>query len=171
MLQKSPRPYFQNPAGQLIECPAGQYLVVAYVAEPRRLADLQNLLGYAKQQLARRGWHKMLADQRSMAPFTPEEKDWVTDYWLSMGHRRVQALFGAVLLPTHVFARLTETQARNEGQAAAMTYRFFGDEATALGWLRQVKWPRCLPRKAKRMARMALEMRPPSGRELFHAER
>ena len=123
------RIYFQNPAGRLLEQPAGAYLIVEYAPGPRRFADLQTLLGHAKQLLARRGWNKVIGDHRNMTPFTPEEADWVTNCWLSMP--RTRTFHGAVLLPAEVLAHL------DAAAAAALTYRRFADEAVAAAWLAQ----------------------------------
>jgi hypothetical protein len=124
------REYFQNPAGRLLEQPADSCLVIEYTPGPRYFADLQTLLGHAKQLLALRGWNKVIGDYRNMTPFTPEEVDWVTNCWLSMP--RTRTIHGAVLLPADVFARL------DAATAAGLTYRRFADEAAAAAWLAQL---------------------------------
>jgi hypothetical protein len=129
MAHHPPRVYFQNPAGQLLEQPAGAYLLIGYAPGPRHFADLQTLLGHAKQLLALRGWNKVIGDYRNMTPFTAEEADWVTNCWLSMP--RMRTFRGAVLLPADDLARL------DEATAAALAYRRFGDEAAAAAWLAQ----------------------------------
>ena len=129
------RLYFENAVGRLLEQPAGQYVVVLYHAGPRKLSDLQAFLTHAGQLLHRQGWHKLLGDQRWMAPFTLEEVQWVTEYWLTSAQRRTTVLYGAVLLPHDVFARLSVTQVLHEAQAAAMTYRLFEEDEAAQQWL------------------------------------
>lgn len=128
--------YFQNSVGQLLEQPAGGYLTIVYTPGPRRFADLQTLLGHAKQLLALRRWNKVIGDHRNMMPFTPEESEWVTGCWLSMP--RTRALHGAVLLPAEVLAQLSVRQLTADVTAEAMTYRRFADEAAAIAWLAQL---------------------------------
>jgi hypothetical protein len=132
------RLYFENQVGRLLEQPAGQYVVVQYHAGPRKLTDLQAFLTHAGQLLSRQGWHKMLGDQRLMSLFTPEETQWVTEHWLSTAQRRTSMLYGAVLLPHDVFARLSVSQVMNEAKAAAMTYRLFEEDEAAQQWLRSL---------------------------------
>ncbi len=132
------RLYYENSVGRLLEQPAGQYVVVQYHPGPRKLNELQAFLTHAGQLLSRQGWHKLLGDQRLMAPFTPEEIAWVTEYWLTSAQRRTSELYGAVLLPHDVFARLSVSQVMNEAKAAAMTYRLFDNDAEAATWLVQL---------------------------------
>ena len=129
------RLYFENPVGRLLEQPEGQYVVVEYHAGVRQLLELQAFLTHAGQLLQRHGWYKLLGDQRRMSPFTPEEAQWVTEYWLTSAQRRTDVLYGAVLLPHDVFARLSVSQVMTEARAAAMTYRFFEDVEAAGKWL------------------------------------
>jgi hypothetical protein len=129
------RLYFENPVGRLLEQSVGQYVVVEYHAGPRKFNELQAFLTHAGQLLSRQGWHKLLGDQRHMAPFTPEELEWVTGFWLTSAQRRTNELYGAVLLPHDVFARLSVSQLMNEAKAASMTYRLFETEEAATTWL------------------------------------
>jgi hypothetical protein len=129
------RLYFENPVGRLLEQPVGQYVVVEYRPGPRKLNELQAFLTHAGQLLSRQGWHKLLGDQRLMSPFTPEEVQWVTEFWLSTAQWRTTVLYGAVLLPHDVFARLSVSQTMHEAKAAAMTYRLFEELETAQQWL------------------------------------
>lgn len=132
------RVHFRNAAGQVLEQPEGSYIIVRYASGPRRLADLQTLLGHAKQLLALRRWHKVVADHRRMTPFTPPESSWVTDCWLSMPRTRMQDFYGAVLLPTEVLARLPAEQVGSDATANALTYRLFAEESDAAAWLNQL---------------------------------
>ncbi|MDO7851345.1 hypothetical protein [Hymenobacter convexus] len=134
----TPRVHFQNAAGQVLEQPAGSYVIIRYTPGPRQFADLQTLLGYAKQLLALRQWHKVVADHRRMTPFTPPESSWVTDCWLSMPSTRMQDFYGAVLLPAEVLARIPADEMANEATANALTYRRFADEPEAAAWLSQL---------------------------------
>ncbi|MDO7887450.1 hypothetical protein [Hymenobacter cheonanensis] len=126
--------YFQNAVARLLEHPHG-YVVVEYQAGPRQLADLQGLLGELAQLLARRGWNRVLADQRLMQPFTPEESEWIRAHWLT----RSSTFHGAVLLPHDVFARLASAQIILEAKAANLSYRLFDDLAAAETWLAKLK--------------------------------
>lgn len=132
------RVHFQNAAGQVLEQPVGSYVLIWYAPGARHFADLQTLLGHAKQLLARRNWHKVVADHRGMEPFTPTEASWVTDCWLSMPRARMQDFYGAVLLPAEVLARIPAAEATGEATANALTYRLFAEEAEAAAWLRQL---------------------------------
>lgn len=134
------RLFFENPAGRLLAqaLPKGGYAVVEHHAGPRRFADVQTLLGQTKLLLAKRGWHKLLGDHRLMAPFTAEEEHWITNLWLNTAQPRRRPLFGAVLLPTEVFAHLPTEMALAPAQASAMTYRLFADPAPARAWLEEL---------------------------------
>lgn len=68
----SPKLFFENPAGRLLEHPNG-YVVFQYHPGKRKLSDLQTLLTHTHNLLDRNMWHRMLCDQRLMAPFTAEE--------------------------------------------------------------------------------------------------
>jgi hypothetical protein len=128
--------YFENSVGRVLENPKG-YLVVEYHPGPRKFSDLQALLTHAGQALTRHGWHKLLGDQRLLAPFTPEESKWITEHWLTAAQLRTNTVYGAVLLPHDVFARLSVSQLINDSKAAAMTYRLFEDLKAAEAWLLQ----------------------------------
>jgi hypothetical protein len=131
-------PYYESAIGRLLEQPAGKYIMVEYKAGPRKLIDLQAFLHHASLLLERRGWYKMLGDHRLMSPFTPEESKWITSHWLSRDQQRHPTLYGAVLLPQDVFARLSVSQVMNEAKAASMTYRFFMEQADAMAWLAKI---------------------------------
>ncbi|MBC6606254.1 hypothetical protein H8B13_05435 [Hymenobacter sp. BT188] len=98
---------------------------------------MQAFLTHTSQLLQRRGWYKLLGDQRLMAPFTEEERLWIVDYWISRTAAGSQ-IYGAVLIPRDVFARLSVSQMIGEAREAAMTYRLFEDENSAAAWLRQI---------------------------------
>ncbi|MGY3090540.1 hypothetical protein ACVWYF_003595 [Hymenobacter sp. UYAg731] len=132
------RIHFRNGAGQLLEQPTGEYVIIRYTTGPRRFADLQTLLGHTKQLLTLRRWHKVIGDHRRMLPFTPEESTWVNEYWLSMPSTRMHDFYGAVLLPAEVLARLPHAEATGEATVRAMTYRLFAEEAEAAVWLAQL---------------------------------
>ena len=122
--------YFQNAVARVLEHPRG-YAVVEYRPGPRQLVDLQGLLAQLGHLLAQRRWNRVLADQRHMQPYTPEESDWIRAHWLTRG----ATFHGAVLLPHDVFARLTSSQLVLEAKAANLSYRLFDDQAEAEAWL------------------------------------
>lgn len=122
--------YFQNPVGRLLEHPQG-YAVVEYRPGPRQLSDLQGLLAQLVRLLTQRGWDKVLADQRLMQPYTPDESEWIRANWLTRG----VVFRGAILLPHDVFARLASSQLVHEAKAASLSYRLFEELATAEAWL------------------------------------
>lgn len=103
----TPHTYFENSVGRLLEHPAGHYISVEYRTGPRKLSELQAFLSHAGQLLARRGWDKLLSHQGLMTPFTPEEIEWITGFWRTKAQQRTDMLYGALLLPHDVFARLS----------------------------------------------------------------
>lgn len=124
--------YFENPVGRLLEHPAG-YVVVQYHAGKRKFSELQAFLTHTGQLLLRRNWHRILGDQRLLAPFTDEETAYIMDYWLTRPAAR--PIWAAVILPNDVFARLSVSQIASEATAATMTYRLFSDGKAAEDWL------------------------------------
>lgn len=134
--QSSPRLYFENPVGRLLEHPDG-YAVVAYNAGQRKLSDMQAFLTHASQLLQARGWRKMLGDQHLMSPFTEEERLWIQNFWVSRTSRG-ETIYGAVVLPQDVFARLSVNLVMSDAQESALTYRLFDNEADAKAWLKKL---------------------------------
>ncbi|MDO7851361.1 hypothetical protein [Hymenobacter convexus] len=130
--------YFQNAAGRLLEHPAG-YIVFQYHPGKRALPDFQALLTHTSQLLRRNRWHRVLADQHRMVPFTEEETAWVTTFWLDPANQPAGGLHAAVVLADDVFARLATNMMRETLQSAALTYRLFKDETTAAAWLMQLR--------------------------------
>jgi hypothetical protein len=124
------RLYYQNAVARLLEHPQG-YAVVEYQPGPRQLTDLQGLLGQLVRLLTQRGWDKVLADQRLMQPYTPEESEWIRAHWLT----RSVLFRGAILLPQDVFARLASSQLVHEAKAANLSYRLFEEQGVAEAWL------------------------------------
>lgn len=128
--------YFENPVGRLSEH-ADAYAIVHYKPGKREFSDFQALLTHLGQLLQRRGWHKVLTDQRAMTPFTEQERTFIRERWMNpspgMRHERV----AAVLLPHDVFARLATNLVMYDARAGALTYHIFEEEAAAGAWLRQ----------------------------------
>jgi hypothetical protein len=132
------RLYFENPVGRLLEHPDG-YALVQYTAAPRDFAVFQAFLTHTHHLLRRHGWHKMLADQRHMAPFTDEERHWIGQDWLARSASDGYALFGAIIIPTDVYAHLAlDSVMSTIQQNSALTYRLFTTEQEATEWLRQL---------------------------------
>lgn len=129
--------YFENAAGRLLEHP-DQYVIFQYHPGPRKFTDLQALLTHTGFLLRRNNWHKLLVDQRPMAPFTEEESKWIVEFWLAGPQQRQGGLQGAILVAHDVFARLSMSQVIHEAQAASLTYRLFEDEVEAATWLRKL---------------------------------
>ncbi|MFD2717677.1 hypothetical protein ACFST9_03050 [Hymenobacter monticola] len=130
------RLYFENPVGRLLEHPDG-YALVQYAPGVRDFPTYQAFLTHTSQLLRRHGWHKLLADQRQMAPFTDEERNWIREFWLARSEDEGYELFGAILIPADVFAQLSLNMVMNDSQQSALTYRMFANEAEAVEWLQQ----------------------------------
>ena len=128
--------YFENPAGRVLEHPAG-HAVFVYAPGKRQLSDLQALLIHTGQLLRRRQWHRLLGDQRRMTAFTEEESAWIVGYWLDPANQQPQGLYAAIVLAEDVFARLSTAQLINDAKASALTYHFFDNEPEAAAWLRK----------------------------------
>jgi hypothetical protein len=134
MLAATPRIYFENTVGRVLEHPDG-YVIFQYRPGPRKLSDLQALLTHTRNLLERNQWNRMLGDQRLMAPFTEEESSWIVDQWLAGAG---QGLYGAVLVAPEAFAALPRDQAEQEAKVSTLTYRVFDTEEAATAWLRQL---------------------------------
>jgi hypothetical protein len=116
MVQPLLRVYFENPVGRLLEQPIGGYLVVEYFSGPRKLNDLQAFLTQAGQLLALRGWDRLIANHGQMPAFTPEEAEWISQYWFTRTQQRTDLLHGAMLLPHDVFERLSWRSRRSTSE-------------------------------------------------------
>jgi len=123
--------YFENAVGRITEHTHG-YAVVRYHPGKRQAADFQAFLTHLLQ---RRGWHKMLTDQRALSPFTEPERTWIREQWLNPvpGGRDLVA---AVLLPHDVFARLATHLVMQDAREGALVYHIFEDKVAAAHWLR-----------------------------------
>ena len=136
MLLAAPRLYFENGVGRLYEHPDG-YALFRFNAGQRRLSELQGLLSHVRNLLARNRWHRFLADQRLIAPFTPEEAAWIVGHWHDTAAQYPAGLFGAVVMAHDVFARLAMGQIVQQANADTMHFRRFETEAQATAWLLQ----------------------------------
>ncbi|GAC1595929.1 MAG: hypothetical protein NVS3B25_19920 [Hymenobacter sp.] len=126
--------YFENGIGRIWEEPAG-YLRLEYRPGPREAGQFRALLTHAGQALVRRGWDKMLVDQREMAPLSPAEQAWMTAEWLPRAVRENGYRSGAVLASHDVFARLAMNEYVLASRGLNHTYRTFEDEDAAVAWL------------------------------------
>ena len=128
--------YFENPIGRLYEHSDG-YAIVDYNAGTRQFNDYRAFLQHLENLLKGRGWNKMLANQRLLAPFTDEERTWIREQWLTVSHALQREMVAAVLLPNDVFARLTLSTLMQGAREGALVYRMFNDAQEAAAWLRQ----------------------------------
>jgi hypothetical protein len=128
--------YFENPAGRLSEHAQG-YAIVHYNPGKRVFGDFQALLTHLGHMLRRRGWHKVLSDQRALAPFTEQEQAYIRARWQETAPDSHQERIVAVLLPHDVYARLSAHLVINDAHEGDVTYRVFEEELAAGVWLRQ----------------------------------
>ena len=133
----APRLSFENAVGRLYEHPDG-YALFQFKTGKRNLSDLQRLLTHVRRLLARNRWHRFLADQRLLAPFTPEEVAWLVLHWRDTAAQHPAGHYGAVVLAQDVFTRLAMSQVMQQANAGAMHFRRFETEADATAWLEQV---------------------------------
>lgn len=128
------RLYFENPVGRLLEHP-NDYAVVQYNEGPRDFATLRAFLTHTRHLLRRHNWHRMLADQRHMVPFSVEERDWIGTQWLARSATDGDELFGAILLPGDVFTAHPDLVSDSVRLQEGLRYRLFEQEAAAASWL------------------------------------
>ncbi|WP_152981777.1 hypothetical protein, partial [Hymenobacter sp. AT01-02] len=57
------------------------YAIVHYNPGKRVFSDFQALLTHLGHMLHRRGWHKVLSDQRALSPFTEQEQAYIRARW------------------------------------------------------------------------------------------
>jgi Lon protease-like protein len=131
----APNPIFENTAGRLLTDSAG-FLRLQWSGQARTLADTQALLLHMSQALAQYHWHRVLASQVEMAPFSADEQAWVRNEWLTLavasGYRTC-----AILVATDTFARLATAYITTNVQGLPMRYRSFDLEPEAVAWLLQ----------------------------------
>ncbi|MGI4835324.1 MAG: hypothetical protein ACRYFK_17875 [Janthinobacterium lividum] len=139
MALSTPFIHFENTAGQVLSHPNG-YAILRYLPNRRQPTDLAHLLTALGQLLLRGGWHRFLADNRLMPPLSEAEKTWFVSQWLSRKIPRPAPLYGAVVLPTEVVARLSINQMLNEAHSATMVYRSFTEQSQAETYLASLPW-------------------------------
>ncbi|AWM34296.1 hypothetical protein [Hymenobacter nivis] len=128
--------YFENAVGRVWEEPL-HYLRLDYYAAPREEVAFRALLTHALHALVRRGWGKMLIDQRKMAPYSDAERAWMLDEWLPRAIREGGYRYGAVVLAENPFARVSMTRLSLAARELGNTYKTFDTEADAAAWLTQ----------------------------------
>lgn len=128
--------YFENAAGRVWEEPLN-YLRLDYHAAPREEVAFRALLTHLLQALVRRGWGKLLIDQRKMPPYSDAERAWLVDEWLPRAIREGGYRYGAVVLAENPFARVSMTRLAMASRELGNTYKTFDSEDEALDWLTQ----------------------------------
>ena len=126
--------YFGNASGVVQQY--ADYVRLRYNPGPRQFGEFTALLHHVTRALSRYRLGKLLIDQRQMTPYLPTEQDYVVQQWLPRTIVEGQYRYGAVVQSHDVFARLAMDTIRTQAQELPLTYRFFPDEAEAIGWLR-----------------------------------
>ena len=134
MLPTTYRVYYENAVGRAVDDPLG-FARLTYQPGLRPRDTFHAFLGHVTRLLARRGDGCLLVDQRRMAPFTPEEQTYVVEQWLPRTVAEGGYRFGAVLVAEDVFARLATAAVVRAVRELPMQYRYFEQEAEAIGWL------------------------------------
>lgn len=129
-----PSIFFKNAAGWAAADPAG-FLRVQWGPQARTLADTCALFAQIAQGLQRHNWSRALINQIGMAPFTPEEQQWVAHSWLPKAVADSGYRHGAIIVSPDVFVRLVTTFVTARVQDLAITYRTFNFETEAVRWL------------------------------------
>jgi hypothetical protein len=128
--------YFENAVGRISEHAEG-YAVVQYKPGKRVLHEFQSFLTHLTHLLHRRGWYKVLTDQRAMSSFTEDERQWIRERWIAPVTEGQQETMAAVLLPHDVFARLASNQVMHDARTGTLVYHIFENEVEAAAWLMQ----------------------------------
>ena len=127
--------YFNNPACQLLEEPAG-FLRAIWSREERNPTQFNAVFNHMIQALRRYGWSKILIDQRQMRAFTAAEQQWIAREWLPRAVLEGGYRHGAIIVSEDVFTRLATAYVTTAVQNLPLVYRTFPDEAAAVAWLR-----------------------------------
>ncbi|MGI4969206.1 MAG: hypothetical protein ACRYGH_09650 [Janthinobacterium lividum] len=126
--------YFQSPAGLVLEHSLDRYAELRYLPSKRQPGDLAALLTQLGRLLLARDWHKFLSDNRQMAPYSADEKQWFVSQWLPGMVPRPTPLTGVVVLPEQVVARLSFLEMSMKA-AGSLRYRTFQELDEALSYL------------------------------------
>lgn len=127
--------YFQCHAGLVMEHPLDHYAELRYLPSQRQPGDLAALLTQLGQLLLLRNWHRFLADNRQMIPYSADEKQWFTSQWLAGLIPRPTPLTGVVVLPEQVVARLSFLEMSMKASESSLRYRTFRELDEALSYL------------------------------------
>ncbi len=126
--------YFENGLAS-ISTYATDYAQLTYHPGKHTLEDFWEALQHAGELLQHRRWHRLLEDQRQLAPLTTEQQLVMTRYWQRQTRYLSYPLCVAAVLPRNVFARLAMAALRYSLQTTAIDYRLFTDAAKANSWL------------------------------------
>ncbi|WP_125916750.1 hypothetical protein [Hymenobacter coccineus] len=99
------------------------------------MADTCALFTQISLGLQQHGWSRVLINQIGMAPFSPDEQQWVARTWLPQAVANGGYRHGAIIVSPNVFVRLATTYATAQVQDLAITYRTFNFETEAVRWL------------------------------------
>lgn len=127
---------FENASARVQEHPAG-YVHFTYRPGRRTLDQLEAALTQAASLLEARYWHRILNDQRQVAPFTKAEMAQAHDFWRQRTRQWGHGLWVASILANNLFARIAATTARQRLRQAGVRYQLFEDELPARAWLHQ----------------------------------
>jgi len=127
--------YFRSTAGLVLEHSLDRYAELRYLPNKRQPGDLAALLTQLGQLLLARGWHKFLSDNRQMAPYADDEKQWFVSQWLANAVSRPNPLTGVVVLPEQVVARLSFLEMSMKASERSLRYRTFQELDEALSYL------------------------------------
>ena len=126
--------YFKNNAGCIWE-ESQAYIRLDYYAGPREDGQFQALLTHARQAMQRRGWSRMLVNQKEMSPFTAKQESWMVNEWLPLAVEESGYRFGAIIVARDVFARLATNSLVMGSRRLGHLYRNFEQENEAIAWL------------------------------------
>ena len=131
----APKLYFENDIATISEHPDG-YVFFACRPGKRTAAQLQEALRHTASLLQARGWHRVLNDQRLLAPFTPEETAQALAFWQQRTRLLGHGVYLASVLANTIFARIAATSWREQLHEVGLRYALFENEETASAWLR-----------------------------------
>lgn len=127
--------YFHSPTGLVVAHSADRYAELRYLPGKRQPGELAALLTQLGQLLLARDWNRFLSDNRQMAPYTDEEKQWFVSQWLPGRVPRPVPLTGTVVLPEQVVARLSFLEMSMKAAGGSLRYRTFHELDEALSYL------------------------------------
>jgi hypothetical protein len=123
-----PQVYFENAMGRIYAHPDG-YALVRFHPGTRSLLDFQDFLLHTGRLLQRRRWHKMLSDQRQLAPYTEDEQALLLDYWQARHFTHGRTISAVLLGPTDI-THCAFTQVWEEARGS-VPYCLFDNEPAA----------------------------------------